>query len=218
MNSQKLLDWKDIMVTFTQLTKRLIVTLFTFSIATVQATPHETSPYVVLENVGHQLFSRIASNQQEIKKFPEYMRVIIEEELMPSIDYKYAAFKILGKHLPKTTKEQRTAFVASMRQNLIRTYATALAQYKNQQVIFEPTRPTKGKRIVSVNTKIVDGNRPDIDIVFMMRQNKKTKQWKAFDMVVEGISLLGSKQAELNGRINKQGIDQVTLELTALSK
>ena len=49
-----------------------------------------------------------------------------------------------------------------------------------------------------------------------MRQNKKTKQWKAFDITIEGISLLSSKQAELNGRITKQGIDQVTLELVAL--
>jgi len=203
---------------FTQLSKVLILTFATISMTAVQATPQEESPYEVLENVGNQLFSRIASNQQEIKKFPAFMRVIIEEELMPSIDYKYAAYKILGKHLSKISKEQRAAFVQSMRHYLIRTYATALTQYKNQQVIFEPTRPTKGKRIVSVNTKIIDGNRPDIDIVFKMRQNKKTKQWKAFDMVVEGISLLSSKKAELSSRIAKQGIEQVTLELAAVSK
>ncbi|MCJ8319135.1 MAG: ABC transporter substrate-binding protein [Colwellia sp.] len=198
--------------------KYIVLALFLLSISAVQASPQESSPYAELESVGNKLFSRISSSQQEIKKFPEYMRVIIEEELMPSIDYKYAAYKILGKHLSKTSKEQRAAFVASIRHNLIRTYATALTQYKNQQVIFEPEKPTNGKRIVAVSTKIVDGNRPDIDIVFKMRQNKKTKQWKAFDMVVEGISLLSSKQAELNGRITKQGIEQVTLELASLSK
>jgi len=203
---------------FSQYVKYIIFALYILSLNSVQAKTQVNSPYVVLENVGNQLFARISSSQQEIKKFPEYMRVIIEEELMPSIDYKYAAYKILGKHLSKTSKEQRAAFVASIRHYLIRTYATALTQYKNQQVVFEPARPTNGKRIVAVNTKIIDGNRPDIGIVFKMRQNKKTKQWKAFDMVVEGISLLSSKQAELNGRIAKQGIEQVTLELASLSK
>jgi len=178
----------------------------------------EVSPYKVIETVGNNLFTRIAENQQEIKKFPGLMRYIVDEELMPFIDYKYAAYRILGKNLRKTTKEQRATFVTSMRSYLIRTYANALTQYKNQQVIFEPEREIKGKKIVSVNTKIIDANRPEINIAFKMRQNKKTKQWKAYDMVVEGISLLSSKQAELSHRITKQGVERVSLELASIAK
>jgi len=176
------------------------------------------SPYVVLKDTGTKLFSRISANQQAIKKFPYLMHDIVEEELMPSIDYRYAAYKILGKHLKNTTKEQRADFVKAMHQYLVRTYAAALTQYKNQQVIFEPNKPTNGKRIIAVRTQIVDLNAPTIEVVFKMRQNKKTGQWKAFDMVVEGISLLSTKQAELSNKIAKQGVGQVTLELAALSK
>ncbi len=178
----------------------------------------EVSPYVVLKNVGNNLFSRIAANQQEIKKFPHLMRDIVEEELMPSIDYRYASYRILGKHLTKISKEQRADFVIAMRHYLVRTYATALTKYKNQQVIFEADKPVKGKKIVSVRTQIIDINAPTIDMIFKMRQNKKTKQWKAYDMAVEGISLLSSKQAELRKRITKQGVESVTLELTGLSR
>jgi len=137
---------------------------------------------------------------------------------MPHIDYKYAAYKILGKHLRKTSKKQRANFVISMRQYLVRTYANALTQYKNQKVIFEPEKSTKDKKIVSVTTQIVDEGRPTINIAFKLRKNKKTSQWKAYDMVVEGISLLSSKQAELSKRITKQGIEQVTLELASIAK
>lgn len=179
---------------------------------------HESSPYVVLKEVGNNLFTRIAANQKEIKKFPLLMRDIVEEELMPSIDYRYASYKILGKHLKKTTKTQRAEFSEAMRRYLVRTYASALTKYNNQQVIFEADKPTKGKKIVSVKTQIVDLNAPTIDVIFKMRQNKKTGQWKAFDMVVEGISLLSSKQAELSKKIAKQGVEQVTLELAVLTK
>lgn len=178
----------------------------------------EGSPYLVLKEVGNNLFTRISANQQEIKKFPYLMRDIVEEELMPSIDYRYASYRILGKHLKKISKEQRADFVQAMRHYLVRTYATALTKYKNQQVIFEADKPTKGKKIVSVKTQIIDMNAPTIDVIFKMRKNKKTGQWKAFDMVVEGISLLSSKQAELSNKIAKQGVEQVTLELAALSK
>ena len=144
------------------------------------------------------------------------MNVIVQEELMPSIDYKYAAYRILGKHLKKTTKDQREKFAISMRSYLARTYATALKQYKNQQVIFEPAKSTKGKRIVAIKTQIVDVNKPTIDVIFKMRMNKKTGEWKAYDMVVEGISLLSSKKAEFNKRIAKQGVEQVAMELAVL--
>lgn len=178
----------------------------------------QPSPYSVLENIGNKLFSRISANQLEIKKFPQLMQIIVDEELMPSIDYRYASYRILGKHLRKTSKEQRAKFVDSMRHNLARTYANALMQYNNQQVIFEPEKPVNGKKIVAVKTQIINVNNPAIDVVFKMRLNKKTGQWKAFDMVVEGISLLSSKQAELSKRLAKQGVEQVTIELAALTK
>ena len=79
-------------------------------------------------------------------------------------------------------------------------------------------KPTKNKRIVGVKTQIIEQGAPTINVVFQMRKNKKTAEWKAFDIVVEGISLLSSKQAELNKKIAKQGIDHVTLELAALAK
>jgi phospholipid transport system substrate-binding protein len=192
------------------------------AIATESTTPGAASvaksPYIVLKATGTNLFSRISANQQAIAKFPHLMRNIVEEELMPSIDYRYAAYRILGKHLKKISKEQRTEFVEAMRHYLVRTYSIALAKYKNQQVIFEPEKPTKGKRIVGVKTQIIEQGAPTINIVFQMRKNKKTGQWKAFDITVEGISLLSAKQAEINKKIARQGIEHVTLELAALAK
>ncbi|OUS23849.1 toluene tolerance protein [Thalassotalea sp. 42_200_T64] len=175
------------------------------------------SPYKVIANTGNQLFTRIANEQQQLKTSPQLMRDIVEQELMPAIDYKYAAFKILGKHLKKMSRTQKQNFIVSMRSYLVKTYASALKQYHNQQVTFEPERPTNGAKIVSVDAIISAANAPDITITFQMRQNRKTKQWKAYDMIVEGISLLTSKRAEINSRIAKRGIEQVTLDLAAIS-
>ncbi|GHE76754.1 MlaC/ttg2D family ABC transporter substrate-binding protein [Thalassotalea profundi] len=176
------------------------------------------SPYQVVETTGDKLFTRISSQQNELSKFPELMREIVDEELMPVIDYRYAAYKILGANLRKISDEQRNKFVDSMRSYLVRTYATALNQYKNQKVNYEPIQDTGSKKIVSVGATIIETNKPEIHMVFMMRHDQKAQEWKAFDLIVEGISLLSSKQAELNSRIAKYGIDQVTLELSSVTK
>ncbi len=179
---------------------------------------NQPNPYEVIEQTGQGLFTRIADSQKELQKFPDLMRTIVDEELMPHVDYKYASFKILGKHLKKTTAEERQNFVSSMRQYLVRTYANALGSYKGQAVVYEKARSTGDKRLVSVTAKIQDANAPEIEIHFQMRQNKKTGQWKAYDMIVEGISLLQSKKAELSRKIQQQGVNQVALELASIAK
>ena len=175
----------------------IAIFLVIFSMSALSYGMDQSSPYVVLEKVGDKLFSRIAASQQEIIKFLTLMQNIVEEELMPSIDYRYASYRILGKHLKNTTKEQREQFVDSMRSYLSRTYATALMQYKTQDIVFEPEKSVEGKKIVGIKVQIVELNSPTIDVIFKMRKNKKTSEWKAFDMVVEGISLLSSKTSRI---------------------
>lgn len=197
--------------------KTLLIT-FILLASSISASAYELSPFEVVQNTGNTLFSRISSNQQELEKFPELMRTIVDEELMPNVDYRYAAYKVLGKNLKNSTKAQRNKFVDSMRRYLVRTYASVLNQYTNQKVIYEPTKSSTGKKVVAVNLVIVDVNKPDVNIVFKMRKNKKTNEWKAFDLVVEGISLLQSKQSEISRQIASQGIEQVALELASIAK
>ena len=197
----------------------LIVLLTNFlqvSIAAEATT--QASPYQVIEVTGNKLFAKITDKQDALKKFPDLMRDIVEEELMPSVDYQYASFKILGKHLRNTTKEQRVNFITAMRSYLVRTYANALMQYSDQKVLFEPEGKLKDNaKSASVDVKIIDTGKPDIHITFQMRKDSQTQEWKAYDMIVEGISLISSKQSELNRRISDLGLDQVTLELASIT-
>jgi len=199
------------------LMKTLLFALF-IVVSSFSTLANSVSPYIVVEKTGTNLFSRINSDQEKLEKFPELMRDIVEQELMPAIDHKYVAYKILGKHLKKTTKEQRAQFATAMQAYLVRTYASALSQYKNQHVNYEPEKPTKNAKIVAVDTVITESGKPDITITFKLRKNKKADAWQVFDMVVEGVSMVQSKQAEIQSRIKKHGIEQVTLELAALRK
>ena len=195
----------------------VLLTNFIQSSIAAETTP-AVSPYQVIEVTGNNLFTKIANNQDALKKLPDLMRDIVEEELMPSVDYQYAAFKILGKHLRNTTKEQRVNFISAMRSYLVRTYANALTQYSNQKVLFEPEAKLKDNaKSASVDVKIIDSGKPDIKITFQMRKDTQSQEWKAYDMIVEGISLISSKQSELNRRISDLGLDQVTLELASIA-
>lgn len=187
------------------------------SFFTVAASQNE-NPYEMVQRVADLTFKRVAEDKAIIEKNKEHYRVIVEEELVPYIDYVYAAKLIIGRSYNKTTKEQRKEFIKAFRSYLILTYANVFTFYKEQKVIFEPTRPIKNnQKTVSVSTRIIDDGKPDIEIQFKVRR-RKDGSWKAYDMVAEGISLLDSKRAELGGLIRRQGIEEVTKMLIAKSK
>ena len=206
----------------------LLVVIFFISFM-IQAKPVDNSnPYVLIEQVAANTFERIKKDSALIEKDKEHLRVVVAEELMPYIDHKQAARQVLDKHLQQVRKikdrevrqvevEKMRTFVKVFRQYLIATYANAFTEYDNQQVIFGPHKSFKGKKRVMVKAQIVEANRPAINLDFRLFKNKHN-QWKAYDMLAEGISLLDAKKAELQGELRTKGIEHVTQRLEKKSK
>lgn len=167
-------------------------------------------PYLMIKIVARKTFNRFANEQQAIRANPNILKNIVREELMPYINYKYSAFKVIGKHLKKTTSQERKDFVPVFREYLVTSYAQVFTLYDNQPVEFAPARSFSEKKIVAVNTRIMMQGRDNIDVSFKVRKDRKTNEWKAFDMVAEGVSLLDSKQAELGSVIRQKGLPYVT--------
>ena len=167
-------------------------------------------PYYMIKTVAGKTFDRFANEQQAIRANPNLLKNIVREELMPYINYKYSAFKVIGKHLKKTTSQERKDFVPVFREYLVTSYAQVFTLYDNQLVEFAPAKRFSDKKIVAVNTRVIMPGRDDIDVSFKVRKDRKTNEWKAFDMIAEGVSLLDSKQAELSSVIRQKGLPYVT--------
>lgn len=170
---------------------------------------NEQNPYELVQDVANRTFDRIKANQAAIKADPEMLRTIMEEELVPHIDYKFAAFMVLGKHFKSVPQEKMGEYISVFRQYLVTTYAVAMGYYDNQTVIFEPESSFDDKKSVTVRAVVQEPERPEIKIAFKVRKDSKTNEWKAYDMVAEGISMLNSKRSEFESILRQQGIDAV---------
>ena len=169
----------------------------------------EVNPYVMLEQVATKTFARIKAEHKQIEANPELLRTVMEEELLPHVDYNFAALKVLGKHFRTVPKEKIPEFIKVFRSYLITTYALALAYYNGQEVIFQPSKEVDDDSTVTVRAIVKESGRPDINIAFKLRKSNKTDEWKAYDMVAEGISLLSSKQSEFESILRQDGIQAV---------
>ncbi|CAM3984366.1 phospholipid-binding protein MlaC [Vibrio neonatus] len=182
-------------------------------------TVDKTQPYQMMEIVGSRTFDRLKNEQAQLRESPEQLKVVVEEELMPYVNDRYAGLKVLGNYLRKADKGEVADFLVAFREYLVTAYAQVLTQYKDQEIKYTPPRNLRDdQRIVSIPVEIMQANRPAIKLEFKWRKNKKTNEWQAFDMVAEGVSLLSSKQSEWGGKIRKDGLPAVTHELATLAK
>ncbi|MEZ9440626.1 ABC transporter substrate-binding protein [Vibrio atlanticus] len=177
-----------------------------------------TQPYQMMTQVAEEAFARLKNEQENIHQDPELLKVIVEEELMPYVNAQYAALKLLGPNLKGADRGDVRVFIDAFRKYLVSSYAQVLTQYTDQTIKFgpEPTIKTDS-RITSIKVDIIDTPRPNINLEFKLRKDKKSGEWKAFDMVAEGISLLSSKKSEWNTKIRQEGILQVADELEKLA-
>lgn len=200
---------------------KLILSLFVFfgAIFQAQAAIDTSNPYTMTNAVAEKAFNRFKAEQSKINSDPNYLKQMVEEELMPYIDYQYAALKILGPSLRGADKAEVQGFIKNFRGYLVTSAAQALTEYTDQTIRFGAEKPVAAdSRIETVRVEVLQSAKPPVAVDFKVVKNKKTGQWKVYDIIGEGVSLLSSKQSEWQGKIRQQGIASVSAEMARLAK
>lgn len=173
------------------------------------------SPYVIVEDLADIVFKSVsqAKSIEDESESKERMQLIVEQQLIPFVDIRFASYKILGPQLKRSTKEERDLFVKAMRKILVETYSSALTQYNDQKINYERARSVSGKKTVAIRTELEQPGGKPLSMVFKLRRNSKTGEWRAYDLIVEGISLVDAKRAELSKSLRDKGIGEVAEQL-----
>lgn len=150
-----------------------------------------------------------AGNQQKIF-------ALAEEKILPNFDFEKVSRLVLGKNWTNATPEQKTAFQAEFKTLLLRTYATALSKYKNQTIEYKPFRMEAGADSATVKTAIQQPGGDPISVDYSL--GKKADDWKVFDIVIEGVSLVTNYRSQFAQEIRQNGLDSLTKKLADKNK
>ena len=117
-----------------------------------------------------------------------------------------------GQHHP----EQQQRLTDEFRSLLVRTYAGALNQYRDQQRACKPLRAEDKATEVIVRTEVIRPGQQPVQIDYGM--HKVTDGWKCYDVIVGGVSLVTNYRDEFNEQIRAGGIDGLIRTLTDKNK
>ena len=187
----------------------------------VQAHAQET-PDALVKRVSLEVLNT-AQQDQNIKK-GDMQRIsrLVEEKVMPHVDFRKTTSLAVGKAWRQATPEQREELTKQFHDLLFYTYASAISKVENGcKLQFQPLRAKADATDVIVNSRIILPRNPE-PILLGYRLEKQENGWKIYDINVLGAWLVETYKTTFTNEIARSGIDGLIKTLqeknAALSK
>lgn len=137
---------------------------------------------------------------------------LVDEKVLPYLNFPRMTASAVGRPWRTATPEQKERLQAEFKTLLVRTYAGALAQVKDQTVHLKPLRARAEDTEVVVRTELRGGAEP---IQLDYRLEKNGESWKIYDVNVLGIWLVDQYRSSFAQEITSGGIDGLIARLAA---
>jgi phospholipid transport system substrate-binding protein len=152
------------------------------------------------------------ANEVNNKKLLDF----IDAKVLPHFNFERMTRLAVGKSWRAATPEQKSALVVEFRTLLVRTYSKAFTLYNNVSVETKPVTVPASADEVTVKTVILRPGAPPVPVNYEME--KTDAGWKAFDVTVEGISLVATHRGSFAEKVQQSGIDGLIKSLTELNQ
>jgi phospholipid transport system substrate-binding protein len=121
-------------------------------------------------------------------------------------DFTELSKRTLGREWKKLNADQKQEFVGLFRQLLQGVYADRLLAYTDQKVVFDKEKTLKKGR-AEVQSYIVLSDGKKVPIFY--RLTDKTGQWKVYDLIIEGVSLVKNYRTQFREIIAKDSPEKL---------
>lgn len=148
---------------------------------------------------------------KELKKpeKTEQRRAQIRKIVSERFDFEEMAKRSLAQHWKKRTPQEQKEFVPLYTDLLENTYIKKLERYEDEKVVYLSEK-IEGTYAV-VKTNIVTTKEVEIPIEY--RLMKEGNQWKAYDVVIEGVSLVNNYRNQFNSIIGSGSYEELVKRL-----
>ncbi len=144
---------------------------------------------------------------------------LVDTKVMPSVNFEVMTRSAVGPQWRGASAEQRQQLQAEFKTLLVRVYAGALTELKDQTVEITRTLPVSGSTQVVVQSEVRGSGEPiKLDYRLDRPANAADAAWKIIDVNVGGIWLVQSYRSQFAQELNRGGIPQLLGTLAERNK
>jgi phospholipid transport system substrate-binding protein len=186
-------------------TGALVVALLAVALVAAAPSRAQEAPEVLVKRVSQDVLATIKGDPLIQAGNEARIREVIESKLVPNFDFTRMTALAMGRNWRAATPEQQKRLTDEFKTLLVRTYSGALNQYRNETIDYKPLRMNPTDVDVTVRTLVMKPVGSPVQIDYSLE--KKAEGWKAYDVIVGGVSLVTNYRDEFNDQIAKGGID-----------
>jgi len=175
-----------------------------------------TDPAQILEGVARDMLKELDANRAEYRKDPSKIDALVEKDLLPHFDTEYAAKLVLAQHWRDATPEQRKRFVSAFYHSMEANYGRSLVDFTGDRLKVFPTKMGTDADRTTVRTEVKRDNGSIVPVNYSMRRGPDG--WKAWDVVIDGISYVKSFREDFGSEIDQKGLDEVITRMESGGK
>ena len=180
-----------------------ILVLSLLAMATVQANP---AAEAVIKTQTELLLNRLQT-EETIHNDDDSLESLVVETIGQHVDFSLFSQLVLGKYRKRLTPEEMARFQRGLTGMLIKTYAASLAGVSDLKISYLGVQKGKKERRVTVLTSVKSAGNPTVRLDY--RLYEKAGQWKVYDVVIEGVSMMMNYRTVLSEKIRSEGIEAV---------
>lgn len=178
---------------------------------TVQASAQK--PEDMVREAAQKVMTALRKDKAALESDPDKLYALVNEAILPIIDFDAMAKLTLGKNWRQATPEQREQFVGAYRSMLIRTYTKSLLEYADSEITFLPPRGVPDDKYVTVYTELDRGQgRTHVPVNYSLR--RVGDEWRVYDVVIDGLSMVKNYRTSFTDEINQTSLDALIARLS----
>jgi len=138
---------------------------------------------------------------KDMKHNEQKRRQALKKTISLVFDYSEMAKRSLGKHWNQRTAVERKHFAELFAALLENSYASKIESYNNEKIVY--VKEIVDGDYAEVKSKVVTAKRDEFTLDY--RMNNQSGKWMAYDVVIEGVSLVSNYRTQFNKIINADG-------------
>ena len=175
----------------------------------------QATPDALIKQVSTEVIDTIKADKSLQNGDVSKIVTLVDSKVMPHVNFQRMTASAVGRNWRTATPEQQKRLQEEFKTLLVRTYAGALTQVKDQTVQLKPLRAAAEDTEVVVRTEVKGKGEP---IQLDYRLEKADAAWKIYDVNVLGVWLVEQYRNQFAQDINAGGIDALITKLAERNK
>ena len=168
-------------------------------------------PSQVIEDAANGLLKALSADRQTYQNNPSKASALVDQYILPHVDTQFAAQLVLGRYWRTATQQQRQRFINAFYHSMLSNYGAAIVNFTSNTLKVYPTRVNPGDQNATVRTEMARTSGPPVSVNYYMHMTPEG--WKAWDVVIDGVSYIMSYRQDFQPQIAQQGLDAVISSL-----